>query len=144
MFSKHFSIQELTITDTGLQNDAPTYAITSLQALCSKVLEPIRTLLDVPMHVDSAYRSSKVNKAVRGATTSQHLLGQACDFVPQGLDLEEAFQKIKRSEIPYDQLILEPTWLHVSVAPEERKPRRQTLKATFPNGRNEKAVYQPH
>jgi hypothetical protein len=36
--------------------------------------------LALPLHVASAYRSTAVNRIVGGASTSQHLLGQAADF----------------------------------------------------------------
>lgn len=87
------------------------------------------------MHVNSAYRSPEVNAAVGGAKNSQHMLGLACDFVPVGLELEAAFKKLKASSIPFDQLILEPSWIHISASLLDRKPRRQTLRAVFKDGK---------
>jgi hypothetical protein len=50
------------------------------------------------------------------------------------MSLKEAAQKILDSNIEYDQLICEywkkgttSGWIHVSYAPQERKPRKQAL-----------------
>ena len=51
---------------------------------------------------------------IKGAKNSQHLTGQACDFIIQGMPVEEVIKKINQSGIEYDQLINERTWVHIS------------------------------
>lgn len=127
--SDHFTLKELTETSKPFPNAPNDAQLFELTRLCATMLEPIRSLLAVPIGIDSGFRSLAVNNAIPGsAHNSQHMLGQAADIVPQGLNLEDCFQKIKASGLPFDQLIREPTWLHVSIAAVGATPRRQTLR----------------
>jgi zinc D-Ala-D-Ala carboxypeptidase len=133
--SEHFTLEELTRTSTGLPNEPDAAHGENLVRLCDTVLEPMRAMLG-PLKVDSGFRTLAVNNAIPGAAhNSQHMLGQAADVVPLQAGLERAFQSVKASDIPYDQLIIEPTWLHVSVAALGATPRRQTLRAHRDGGR---------
>jgi len=135
--SPHFSLEELcksqTATRRGLDNTPPPEAVDSLRALCANVLEPLRALLGKPIHVSSGYRSPEVNKAVGGSKNSQHLRGEAVDFTVPGLTTQQVFDVIRASDLPFDQLIQEGTWIHVSHA-HARKQRQECLIAHFGNG----------
>lgn len=48
-------------------------------------LQVLRDFLDVPIKVNSGYRSPEYNALVNGAKKSQHLLGNAGDIVIGGL-----------------------------------------------------------
>lgn len=131
--SEHFSLAELTFTQhRELDNTPDDAALDNLKTLANETLESVHALIG-RMHVNSGFRSIAVNQAVGGASTSQHCLGLACDFVPLDLDtLKEAFELIRGSEIPFDQLIAEywsdgGGWIHISHAPEDKEPRRQIL-----------------
>jgi len=124
----HFTVEELTRTDTGLSNEPDGVQWSNLVRLVADILEPAREIVG-PLRVNSAFRSRAVNVAIGGAARSQHMKGEAADVVPLQAGLERAFSDIKASSIPYDQLIIEPTWLHISVAPVGEMPRRQTLRA---------------
>jgi len=110
---KHFTFQELTVTNTGLPNVPNEEQKTNLTLLVDNVLGPLGELLGQPITVDSAFRSPEVNKKVGGAKTSQHLSGQAADIVC--FDNEKLFNLIK-DNFPFDQLINEYNfkWIHVS------------------------------
>lgn len=129
----HFTVAELTKTNTGLPNEPDGVQWANLVRLVADILEPAREIVG-PLRVNSAFRSRAVNTAIGGAKRSQHMKGEAADVVPLHMDLEKAFQEIKFSKIPYDQLIIEPSWLHLSVAPVGEMPRRQTLRAYMRNG----------
>lgn len=83
----HFTWSEMTRTDTGLSNTPDDVAKVHLVYLC-RSLERVRRTLnsfyssveDVPIKVNSAYRSKEVNKAVGGSSTSYHLDGRAVDI----------------------------------------------------------------
>ena len=124
----HFTVAELTRTDTGLPNEPDGVQWSNLVRLVADILEPAREIVG-PLRVNSAFRSRAVNDAIGGANRSQHMQGEAADVVPLHAGLERAFNDLKFSQIPYDQLILEPTWIHISVAPVASIPRRQTLRA---------------
>lgn len=133
--SVHFDYDELTFSEValrlGIGNKPPSEAILSLQDLCETLLEPIRSLLNVPLHINSGYRSSPVNLAVGGAQNSAHLSGCAADFVPIGFPLKDAFDAVRLSKLPYDQCIFEcQRWIHIAIPPEGAIIRREALTAT--------------
>lgn len=76
----HYTLEELIKTKTGLFNIPSVEQTNHLRKLCRDILEPLREKVGCPIIVNSAFRSSEVNKAVGGVTTSQHLLGQAADI----------------------------------------------------------------
>ena len=131
----HFSLAELTRTGTGLPNGPMPSHVAALTSLCLHVLEPIRTLLGVPLRVTSGFRSAQVNASIRGAAGSQHMLGEAADIVPVGMDVEVAMGRIVAARLPVDQLIVYPAggFIHVSHA-SRRVQRGELLRSAAPGG----------
>ena len=135
--SDHLTLDEFTFSNTAISenidNSLPDALLDDAKSLAVNIFEPIRNLLGVPLHVDSGYRCEKLNLVVRGVSTSQHAKAQAVDIIPQGIKLSDAFDKIKNSNIPYDQLIMEHTssgsyWIHVSFnTSKNAKQRRQII-----------------
>lgn len=144
--SPNFSLEELTFSNTakakGIPNDPSPAEVESLRALCAAVLQPLRDGLGQGIKVNSAYRGPQLNRAIGGATKSQHLVGQAADIQCPGMTVLELFKTVIRMKLPYDQLIYEVNgasqWVHVSHSAAGNKG--QILHATFPAG---KAVYAP-
>jgi zinc D-Ala-D-Ala carboxypeptidase len=135
--SEHFTLEELTYSEAaarfGLDNTPVPIVITNL-GLVAAVMEAIRTLLgDSPIVVHSGYRSAEVNQAVGGVATSAHCHGLACDFVCYvfGTPTEVALAILK-SDLEYDQLILEYGWVHVGLAQEGLLSRREALTKRSP------------
>lgn len=114
----NFKISELIHSDTAVKhniNNMPD--INSLDCMLDLIvycLQPIRERLKKPMIITSGFRNSAVNKLVGGAENSQHTKGQAVDFIVNGMTPYQIYMKILNSDIEYDQLILEPSWVHVS------------------------------
>ena len=54
-------------------------------------LQKLRTYLDRPIKINSAYRCESHNSNVGGSKTSQHLLGKASDITVQSLKPAEVF-----------------------------------------------------
>ena len=77
----HFTFEEMTVTKTGFKNVPNVSQINHLRMLCVNILEPLRERIGQPIHVNSAFRSPLVNKAVGGVATSQHLSGDAADII---------------------------------------------------------------
>jgi len=123
MISDHFSYNEMTATTKKLLNIPKFNDEVNLIHLCHDVLELVRALLGVPMIISSGFRCEAVNDAVGGADHSPHLDGLAADFCPNGVRLNDAYILIKSSKIPFDTLILEPGWLHISAS--KGVPRRK-------------------
>lgn len=128
---KHFTLAELTHSQAaarkGLKNEPDAAALESLQLLVRNVLDPLREALGRPIVVSSGYRSPLVNRTVGGASSSQHVLGQAADITVPGMHVTEVVARIRALGLPFDQLIDEfGSWVHVSHGP---RNRRQTLRA---------------
>lgn len=123
--SPHFSLEELTHTDTGLPNHPITDAEMDNLRRTAAGMEDVRAFLKHPIIVDSGYRSPAVNMAVRGVATSAHCQGYAVDFTcPEfGNPTEVAFA-LANSGIKFDQLIREHGWVHISF---DQKMRQQCL-----------------
>ena len=126
--SKSFTLAELCVTSVRLDNTPGPKVTESLRALATDILQPLRDAVGVPVNVTSAYRAPAVNKAVGGAKTSQHVLGEAADIVVAGMSPREVCETIIALNLPFDQLIQEfGRWTHVSRGP---RNRRQVLTAT--------------
>lgn len=151
--SEHLDLSELIRSESAKRNgisNMPTEAhIANLKLLAEKVFEPIRNNFRCPIHISSGYRSAELNKAVGGATTSQHSSGEAIDIdmdgSPNGVTNKMVFDYIKKY-LEFDQLIWEfgtaenPDWVHVSYE-SNGKQRKQVLKAYKENG---KTHYKPY
>jgi len=122
--SEHFKLKELIVTNTGLDNSPPNEIVDNLYTL-AQALEKVRySCKNNPVTILSGYRSPDVNAKVGGSKTSAHMNGLAADFVVGNMTLREIFSAIRKSGIVYDQLILEPTWIHIGLA---AKPRQENL-----------------
>ena len=146
LISDHFSWAEATITlqrdpKTGLLlPNTPDPQASGALVHTFQQMERVRALLgDRAITVHSAYRSPLVNAAVGGAKTSQHMKGEAVDFHVRGLAFVAVATRIAASPLPYDQLIEEGSWIHISFV-SYRRPRRQALIMRVVNGR---AAYVP-
>lgn len=59
-----------------------------------RVVDLVREDLGVPLKVTSAYRSPAYNKAVGGASRSQHLRNNALDLIPKGVSPQKLFDAL--------------------------------------------------
>ena len=136
-FTPHFELQEFVTSskarEHGIDNTPPAEAVENLRRLCENTLEPLREALGLPVHINSGFRTRALNDLLaHSSDRSQHMAGQAADFyVGKGTreDLIKAFREILTNpKIGFDQLILYPTFIHVSYVSKERN-RRGILKA---------------
>ena len=118
--SKYFTLEESTVTSSGIRNIPEGLQITSNIAQCALQLDVIRELLGVPVIVHSWYRSPAVNAKAGGVFNSAHLTGWAVDFTAKGISDYDVCMKIAESGVKFDQLILEPGWVHISFDPKMR------------------------
>ena len=117
---KYFTLSELLKSDNALKNKlwngAPKEAEENLRALVDEVLDPLREAYGRPIRVNSGYRCPKLNNLVGGSPNSQHMRGEAADIQPvigNEADLPE-LARILIANGKFDQLILYPTFIHVS------------------------------
>lgn len=124
---KHFSKQELArcFRETGRCSECrltqpatklPDGIENNLKGLVTAVLEPVRERLGKPIMVNSGFRCPVHNRAVGGATGSQHVKGEAADVTlvqGSGCRVNDLAKAIVANGT-WDQLILYPTFVHVS------------------------------
>ena len=131
----HFTLEEFIVTSKPLDN-TPSKEMVEVLRTTAFYMERVRELLgNVAIKVNSAYRSQAVNKAVGGSKASAHTLGYAVDFTAYGHTPLTIANTLAKSDLKFDQLIYEGTWVHISFDP---KMRREILTAKFKNG---KATY---
>ena len=105
---RYFEMKEFACKCCG---QLPPSAEQNLQALVEHVLDPARERLGMPITVNSGYRCPAHNKAVGGVKNSQHLKGEAADITcADNKRLAEIIEQLGN----FDQLIVYPTFLHVS------------------------------
>lgn len=126
--TSHFTLEELTFTSHREFDNTPNVVqVNNLQRL-AEFLEQVRSLLDKPIIIDSGFRSPEVNQAVGSTSVSQHLRGCAADFRVPGMTPAEVVKIIHGSDLLYDQLILELSWTHISIAnTDDVDPRKMAL-----------------
>lgn len=138
--TKHFKLSEATKSDTadklGLSNEPDATDLATIHRTAQR-METVRQILGGhPIKITSWYRNEKVNKAVGGVSNSQHRKGEAVDFQIANKSPFRIVETLKQhqAELQYDQLILEPGWVHISFltshANKNKSPRLQYLDYT--------------
>lgn len=140
---KYFTIRELCKSATAVRkgiNNNPTKIIeNSLIALINNVLDPLREKWGAPIRVSSGYRCPGLNRAVGGASGSQHTKGEAADITSLSDSRDDNMKLLKlllNSGIEFDQVIAEnvdsqgrPDWIHVSFTrTRPNRKKRTTMK----------------
>ena len=135
--SEHFTLAELCKTNTRIENVPNEAQVKNLKRLCGW-LEKLRARVnplptsprggEVPIIINSGYRSPQVNKAVGGVATSNHLTGCAVDIRVLGMEQLLRYTVIlldisDESQEDFDELLIERNakgtyWLHFAVRPE--------------------------
>ena len=149
--SNNFTLAELIEAGSarrlGLEEqfNPPADIVCNLNALAKNILQPLRDHLGHAITITSGYRSPKVNKAVGGSKTSQHLEGKAADIqlLIDGKNRNQLlYNTVLQLNLPFCQMIDEfgsedePAWIHISYDPKNIK--REKLRARKING---KTVY---
>lgn len=135
--SPHFTLGEMTKTsyETRDGNIPSRVAIENLRNLCEGWLEDLRYSYnvlyggegDIPLIINSGYRSEEVNRCCGGSPTSNHLTGCAADIRCLGPEQMMRYAAILLDMADgtgrdFDELLLERRgttyWIHFAVRPE--------------------------
>ena len=143
--SKHVTRSEFERSETainrGIDNSMNEFEIERAKLVCENCFEPIREHLGQPIKINSGFRSGALNRAIGGATTSQHSLGEAIDLDLHDRDLFEWII----DNVEFDQLIFEggtterADWFHISYR--KGRLRKQVLRMVKKGG---KSTYIPY
>lgn len=118
--SKHITYEEATKSATALRlniknvpNDEQLNAMKMVAVNC---FEPLREWYDKPIRVNSFFRNSDLNRAVKGSTTSQHCKGEAIDMDAGSKEENKKLYDWCKANLVFDQLINEYdfSWVHIS------------------------------
>lgn len=115
--TKDFSYYEFEKSDIaeakGITNVITTFEVRdAITALVTEILQPLRDAWGKPMCVNSGYRCAELNVAVGGVPTSQHVKGEAADIATD--DPYSLANLARDLNLPYDQMILYPDFVHFS------------------------------
>jgi zinc D-Ala-D-Ala carboxypeptidase len=140
--SDHITYAEAIHSATGerckIKNEPGVQQLANMEQTAKMIFEPLREALG-PIRVVSFFRCPALNKAVGGASNSQHMTGEAMDIQGIKVSNAELFHYIKKY-LPFDQMIwefgtsLNPDWVHVSYS---SRNRRQALRAVKVKGKTE-------
>lgn len=122
IMAKYFTFYELIHSNSAkeygiknMPNSLDEYR--NIDALMTKVLDPLREKLGHPIYVTSGYRSRALNALVHGVINSQHLVGEAADITPNDPTLlMKLWDLIKAKTVKFDQAILytKRKFIHIS------------------------------
>lgn len=133
--SKYLTLADVekspTATRKGIKNNLPEIFIQNAKRV-AELYDQIYDHFNGNVYINSFYRSEALNKAIGGASSSQHTRAQAIDI--EGKNGVTNLQVLEFAKtLDFDQIINEfqdakgePSWVHISRAVANR---RQVLKA---------------
>ena len=144
MISEHVSYKEgvysTTATRRGIDNVPNDEQLANMELIAEKVFEPLRKYVGGPIKINSFFRCPKLNKAIGGARSSQHMKGQAMDIDDTfGVVANSDMYNYIKNNLDFDQIIWEfgdddnPNWVHVSYVSKEDN-RNRCLRASKSGG----------
>ena len=142
--SYNSAIKSDTAIRLGIDNTPSASAVEAMQLLCEKVIDPLYEVFP-SMTFNSFFRSPKLNTAIGGSATSQHVRGEAIDLDSKDNAFNKAIFDYIVKNMDFDQVIWEfgndkaPDWVHVSY--KKTGNRKQVLRAVKVKG---KTTYVPY
>lgn len=125
--SDHISYDEATLSPTAMRlkiDNTPDEAqYTAMIMVANQCFEPLRKWYGKPIKINSFFRCDKLNRAVKGAKGSHHVLGSAIDMTAGSKEENEKLFEWCKANLKYTQLINEYqfSWLHISYIPNNLK-----------------------
>lgn len=98
----------------------------AVKSLVANLLQPLRDKVGRPLNISSGYRNAELNAKVGGVATSQHCKGEAADVWCATLTPYQLARVVLENGIPYDQMILYPSFVHLSYR-KDGEQRKQLL-----------------
>lgn len=115
MYANYFTFKELTSTDTNLDNSVDSPAHLANLATLWDYLNSLREELGAPIYLNSAYRTSAVNKQVNGAKRSLHMQGRAADIRTKPEYFSRLRSILTKHKDEFSELIEYGTFFHVAL-----------------------------
>ena len=116
--SKNFRMDEFNVSasHSDLAKGIPINIRPAIIALVVHVLQPICDRTGWTCKINSGYRSIELNRAVKGALSSQHMKAEAADcvFMKDGKPVKIIEVLKVGKDLNFDQMIAYPTFVHFS------------------------------
>ena len=125
--SEHISYTEATATSKKLPNIPSDKELEAMKLVALLCFEPMRKWYGKPLKVNSFFRSKEVNKAVGGASTSQHLFGEAIDLTTGNKEDNKKLFEWAKKNLTYDQILDEYDYSSIHISYRSGKNRMQVL-----------------
>ena len=137
-----YTVEQLILSDKalllGIDNRPPENVVYNMKHYLIPGLARGREILGFDFTHSSGYRCWRLNRAVGGSETSGHPEGYCEDFwCPAFGTPLDVVHRLAASDLKFDQLIYEHTWVHISFDP---RLRMQIKTADFKDGQ---PVYKP-
>lgn len=126
--SNNFTLSEMLHNNHGFILHANNYQYENLKMICTRILQPTREKIKVPIIINSGLRDIHLNKVVGGVLNSQHIEGKAVDVTCT--KMKDLFSYVLLCCI-FDQMIIYINenniikFIHISY--NENKNRKQSL-----------------
>lgn len=118
--SEHISYNEAILSpkqkELNIDNTPTSEILLNMKLVAENCFEPLRKWYGKPIKINSFYRCLKLNIAVKGSDTSDHMKGFAIDLTGGNkIENKKIFDWCKNN-LEFDQLINEYnfTWIHIS------------------------------
>ena len=124
-------MEEFSVSGTfpHLAKGVPTEFQPAIISLVKNLLQPICDRTGWSDTILSGYRSIELNRAVKGASGSQHMKGEASDNVfkmnGKAVPIIAVLKLVKESGLDFDQMIAYPTFVHLSYT--TKRPNRRMI-----------------
>ena len=116
-FERSTKAEQNGLDNTIASSFDPDKVRSNIRALVENVLQPIRDAVAEPVSISSGYRSPEVNRLAGGSATSHHKSGKAADIHTSGRTPLQLAQLVIENALPFDQMILHDTFLHIGYNP---------------------------
>jgi len=109
--SKNFTLDEFLVSQTAERHSIdmtpPQEIIDNLQRLVTGCLQPLRDDILSPIFISSGWRPLQLNTLIGGSASSEHVNGNAVDFIVVRQKPFDTCELIVAMGLPFDQVILE-------------------------------------
>lgn len=111
---KYFTLEELTRSDYRYSRNIPNFdVIYNLSLLCKNILDPLREIIQTPLHINSGFRDAEVNRLAGGVPNSLHKFGYAADICTSLVKPPQLFGIIE-DQFVFTELGLYNNFVHVA------------------------------
>lgn len=114
---RFFTLKELCYTAQSFDNNPTTFTQVCNLRVLAEFLDIIRLELNYPIYVNSAFRTIRVNNAVKGTPHSLHLFGRAADIWTADNKTEDLIDILRNHRNEMSEFIVnrDKKYIHIAI-----------------------------